>query len=363
VTPRIAAVAALVVIGAAFAGGGGSSVGREASCRGELVSPSFGWTLCDRGLFRGLFATSNGRDWKPITPPGLTGQAIDVVFLDRAHGWVVANECVGGDAFVYRTSDGGETWRHVRFSSVNCAAGSGLTLSFVDARHGWLTSTIGNSPDDPFLARSNDGGATWRGVTALPVKGRVVFRTPREGWLGRSDFRQIQRLYTSRDGGRSWERRVLNPPSGWEGARLFPDVPVFFGAHGVLPVTVTRGGSSAVAFYASNDGGRRWGLEAVRRVRLRVLRPGNPFVWYMPVSVAGPSVWWIADGGGIPSISVTANAGRSWRGSTDTKLRGRWWSISGADRRRAWFTTYAGDVERLYATKDGGRTWQRLSPR
>lgn len=340
---------------------GGSNAAREPSCRGELVSPGFGWAVCDRQLL----VTQDGRAWVNVTPPRLLFQVEDVLFLDRSRGWVVANDCVSVKAYVYRTSDGGQTWRAAAAPPVNCAAGSRLQLSFVDETHGWLNQVIENAPSAR-LSRTDDGGKRWKPVSELPALGVIVFRTREDGWLGRADFAQPQQLSVTRNGGRTWRRRLLAPPRGWSGARAFPDVPTFFGERGVLPVMLSRSGRSAVAFYATGDGGRTWRLRAVRSVDFRVLRPRSPFVWYVPTSIADPDVWWLAGGRATPSVSITSDGGRTWRTFHPARLsRARGWAISAANASSGWLTTHAPSTLRgtLYATGDGGRTWRRLRPR
>jgi photosystem II stability/assembly factor-like uncharacterized protein len=274
---------------------------------------------------------------------------------------VLTNDCAGGRAAVHRTHDGGRTWRSTPVQSVGCSTLSGIRLGFIDPVHGWLNYRSGQ--DAFFLLVTADGGATWRSAGLLPFWGGVTFRTHREGWLARVDWRRTQQLHVSRDGGRTWRRRVVAPPRAWVGARLFPDVPTFFGSRGVLPVTMTRGAASAVAFYASADGGRTWRLRKVRSVEFEPERPHNPFVFYVPVSVVSPDIWWFADGRSRPSVSVTADAGRTWRRFASSGLpRSRWWTINATSVSQAWVSAYTTTRSVLFATSTGGRSWRRLSP-
>jgi hypothetical protein len=163
---------------------------------------------------------------------------------------------------------------------------------------------------------------------------------------------------------RTWRRRVLTPPSGWSGARIFPDIPVFFGSRGVLPAMLARGGSSAVAFYGTSDGGRTWRAQAVRRVAFRIV-VGHPWdVRYVPVSVASPDIWWVVAGRTKPLVSITVDGGRAWRTYPPSSLpRSRWWTISAASPTRAWLSVYSSARSELLETRDSGRSWRQLSPR
>jgi len=298
--------------------------------------------------------------WREITPPGMVGTLMDVVFLDRAHGWVVGNDCARAKAAVYRTADGGRRWRASPVGSAGCHVGSRLELVVSDERRGWILNAdeVGNPPFS--FSRSVDGGAAWTERRTAPIAGSVSASASGVVWLGRSDFALPQRLYATRDDGRTWRRRVLPPPAGWGGATVFPDTPAFFGRRGVLPVTVTRKGRAGVAFYVTSDGGETWRFRSVRAVDFAPRRPGLPFVSYVPTSIASPKTWWIAPGRARPEVAVTRDQGRSWEVSTRALPRARWWKISAADAEHAWLTAYTPGRAASFTSTDGGHTWERL---
>jgi len=308
-----------------------------------------------------IFITNDGRSWREVTPQHMLSELEDALFSTRLVGWVAANDCAAGKAFVYRTTNGGRTWRSAAVRATNCSAGSRLDLSFSDNKHGWLLNVFENG-NRASLERTRDGGKTWNEVNAsAPLKGRIVFVTPRDGWLARSDFAGPQQLYATRNGGRSWQRRPVAVPPGWRGAQLFPDAPTFFGNRGILPVSLVRGKRTAVAFYVTSNGGRTWQQRALRPVEFSILASPNPFARYVPTGIATPSVWWIASGRTQSFIGITADAGHSWHVSTPSSLPSAASSeISAGDARRAWLTT-SQQKSALYSTSDGGRTWRRLN--
>jgi len=326
----------------------------------RLVSPTFGVvaTSSDRGTR--LLVRIDGRGWRDVTPPRAPFQTEDIVFLDRKRGWFVANDCVAARARVYRTRDGGRSWSFARVDPTNCAAGSALALSFIDGEHGWLVRTFENAPSAG-LERTNDGGVTWTRVSDLPLLGRVAFRTPREGWLARSDFVDGPNLFTTRDGGRSWTRRTLVLPPAWRSARAFPDVPRFFGTRGVLPVTLSTPRRSAIAFYVTRDSGRTWAVRAVQPVGYRTLLLHNPLPRYVPTGIATVDVWWAVAGVTRPRVLVTSDAGRHWSASRPAApIRATFAAITAAGRASAWLTLRSTRETRLLASSNGGRSWRRL---
>jgi len=319
----------------------------------RLVSPSLGFVATSTGSRTRLFAV-NGRSWRDVTPPHVRFQPEDLVFVDRKHGWLVTNDCAAGRALVDRTNDGGRTWRSAHVRSTNCAAGSALALSFVDRLHGWLVRTFENAPGAD-LSRTVDGGRTWSRARELPLLGRVVFRTTRDGWLARSDSLAVRNLFVTTDGGLTWRPRTLPLPAGWRDARALPDVPTFFGARGVLPVTLFTPRRSGVAFYVTSDIGRSWRVQSVRPVGFRTLLRSNPFPRYVPTAVSSPNDWWLVPRIAAPRVLVTSDAGRHWRGSRPS-LAGASFARIDAFGPSAWLTL----GPQLLATGDGGRSWRRL---
>jgi photosystem II stability/assembly factor-like uncharacterized protein len=305
-----------------------------------------------------IFVTGDGRSWREVTPPHLLLE-VEAVAFSTPRGWVVANDCAAARAFFYRTRNGGRAWRRTPVPVTNCAAGSRLDVSFADTRHGWILLVAGNSSRGPVLYRTQNGGKTWRPVgEEAPIAGAIAFATPRIGWLARSDFALPGELYWTRDAGRSWHRRRLHLPHGWRGARGFPDRATFFGARGVLPVDLVRGRQSAVAFYTTANDGGTWRLRAVRRVEFSILARSSEgdSIRYVPTSIATPASWWIVGGRNHGHVSVTRDAGASWQVAAAPVVGSQ---ISAVDARRAWLST-TGRQGTLYATNNGGGTWRQL---
>jgi photosystem II stability/assembly factor-like uncharacterized protein len=349
----------LAAAAAAFALAPAAAAPSRAVVLARLVSPSFGLVVTSTGSRTRLLA-GDGRSWRDVTPPHVRFQLEDLVFLDRRHGWLVTNDCAAGRALVDRTSDGGRTWAAAHVRPTNCAAGSALALSFVDQLHGWLVRTFENGPGAE-LARTVDGGRTWSRARELPLLGRVAFRTAREGWLARSDFLAVPNLFVTTNGGLTWRPRKLLLPGGWGDARSFPDVPTFFGASGVLPVSLFTPRRSGVAFYVTSDGGQSWRVQSVRRVGFRTLLRSSPFPRYVPNAVASPSTWWVVPRIAVLRVLVTRDAGRHWRRSSPAAVSGLASARIAAAGGTAWLTLrMRSGRTQLLATRDAGRTWRPL---
>ena len=219
-----------------------------------------------------------------------------VYFLDENKGWAV-----GGRGVVLTTEDGGNLWR-VRPRPVEDAL---RDVYFSDEQNGWLVCERSiydlKTKEEPrtYLLRTTDGGETWQKVNVIgkDVDARLVralFTENGRGWA----FGEEGVLYTTRDGGMSWERQrvptqnlllggwFLNSEQGW-----------LVGAGATLLQTA--------------DGGETW-------------RAGQ-LLGLMPAS-----------------------------GGSASALRVRFTAANFIDHRRGWAVGAEGQV---FATRDGGRTW------
>jgi photosystem II stability/assembly factor-like uncharacterized protein len=124
-----------------------------------FLDPEHGWVTasdCVGGnavLFR---TTSGGRRWgrTPILASTCNaGAGTTPTFVDARHGWLVRQEPTGESASIQRTTDGGKRWSQERdFPWIT-------RLRFVDPLHGWLGGI--DRPGTVGLFRTSDGGRTW----------------------------------------------------------------------------------------------------------------------------------------------------------------------------------------------------------
>ncbi|HKR02906.1 MAG TPA: YCF48-related protein [Pyrinomonadaceae bacterium] len=222
-----------------------------------------------------------------------------VYFLDEQRGWAV-----GGNGVLLTTEDGGKTWR----VSPRPAEDTLRDVYFSDEQNGWLVCERSiydlKTVDEPrtYLLHTTDGGATWKQVNVIGKDAdarlvRALFTDEGRGWA----FGEAGALYTTRDGGASWERQrvptrhlllggwFLNSEQGW-----------LVGAGATLLQTV--------------DGGQTW-------------RAGT-----------------------LLGQATATNAGADAASSQ----RVRFTAASFVDNRRGWAVGAAG---RVFNTRDGGRTW------
>ena len=309
---------------------------------------------------RVLVSRDNGGSFTDITPAGMgTTPALrvdDMVAEGSAHLWLAVWDIDTTKETVYRTDDGGSSWRAAPAPGHDMAAGARDSISFVDAEDGWLVQQMPTAPIGT-LYRTGDAGAHWQRVNRrLPQVAPVVADPPTGLWQGGGSFGD--RLTHSTDGGHTWTRADLGEQPGR--ATLFGLPGVFPGQ--VLETTSSLTGTGEVLrFYRTGDAGATW-AQAARLGPLRhEPKAGGGYVRRAQLALVTPSVWWVVADVPRPTVYRTTDAGRHWTthrlpgGAQDGS--GPFVQITASDRRHAWATITGPDTTRVLATTDGGSTW------
>jgi len=149
--------------------------------RGPTIPPSLSapsgnliWALVAHAvLYR---STDRGDTWEqralPVTME--RGSLLEVSFVDDRQGWIFhpgvpVTACASAPAEIWHTIDGGTTWERVaQVDQQNHGSGLGFNqckegLSFVDAKHGFLTA--GDENHSPTIYGTADGGKNWAAST------------------------------------------------------------------------------------------------------------------------------------------------------------------------------------------------------
>ena len=337
------------------------------------VYPSFAIAAVGPGPFGNhpphlLLSTDFGRTFSDFGPSVPSGWIPDsAFFLDRQHGWFAVWSLGVPAERIYRTDDGGRTWRWSTAPGHNMSSCSSDTAQFVNDGEGWLADDEPVGPVET-LYRSLDAGQTWTAVAnlragTLPNRGDVEFNPAGTlGWLA-DGYGQI--LYETRDGGLTWRPSTLpHVPEGVVG------LPFIGGSTLVEPVTVTSADSmndpiGSLILYRSDDNGLHWRQVSQLPVGLSDGCVGEA----ASVSILSPNVIWVAviDKGHV-TVDITADGGKHWAVRTvpATASLDDPPQIQAADGIHAWLFSPAGVSQNGYAvwsTVDGGARWQRIDQR
>jgi len=274
---------------------------------------------------------------------------------------------------LYRTADGGSSWTAVPAPTFPVD-----DAFFLDASHGWVMSGspqtgLGSEP----LYETSDSGATWTRAGTLPQQApmsrvygvgtyRVTFSRQVDGSLRGWDIGTAQ-LYTTTDGGGSWQPAAISAPDAVAGWTVTPTQPAFSGQEGVLPIAYRdpTGPDNATAnriyLYVSHDGGSSWGdpqpapagfAPVGDDIAASIL--DSKHIWLTSLSLSG--------GDNVqakPAVARTSDGGLSW---TVVRNTPRILVMTFADPTHGYALDVSGpnNTNGIVRTSDGGATWQRV---
>jgi photosystem II stability/assembly factor-like uncharacterized protein len=175
----------------------------------DAVSPDVAWIGSVLGLV--LRTVDGGATFTDVTPPDSAEVAfVDVEASSAEDALLVAFDPTVGQSRIYRTGNGGETWR-VAFSSdtsfLDC-------MAMFDRRHGFA---FGDPRDGKFeVVVTADAGRSWEYIdpagmpdalvdeAGLANSGNCAAATGRNAWFG-TGFAAETRVFRSADFGHTWQ--------------------------------------------------------------------------------------------------------------------------------------------------------------
>src|SRR5213594_4094322 len=198
------------------------------------------------------------------------------VWVGTGESWT-RNRVSIGDG-IYKSTDGGETWNHVGLEKSERIARIAITPGKSDTVFAAVPGALWSDSSDRGLYKTSDGGKTWKqvlkggnlstGCTDVaidPTNPNTMFACMwdfrRKGWEYRSggdgpDKPSASGLFHSNDGGETWTEVTLETNKG------FPKKP-----YGRLAVAIAPSNSKRVycfvespasALFVSDDGGATW---------------------------------------------------------------------------------------------------------
>ena len=306
-----------------------------------------------------------------------------------------------GSAGLWRSVDGGATWRLV-FPNPSSVAEiempddhAGSVIVTADGTSPRLTALAVDPADSKVLfgviseagksrfASSSDWGKSWKKGFELPGRGTRILIDPRSPALDRTIYVACTNEIMIRTGG-IWQK--ASEPSS---AGTFRDVSGGFPPEGgkpVLYVLTTFGPKGADLLYISHDGGKTWRLTSLLQ---EVQAYPAPLITAVAACTSRPDVAYAS----FASLRSSPSAPESYRGVAKTTDGGMTWTLvwketrePAANIRDVWVTERFGpgwggnplalgvapkdpnicfgtDYGRTMRTRDGGETWQGVYSR
>lgn len=266
-----------------------------------------------------VVTTDGGQTWKGYAdlPSSIMVTAISCVSTTVC--WV-SGPGAQDQPDVAETTDGGQTWTDMTPSDWRTASYSWWpnSIDCVTATTCWLAGETANSLQNPEVAETTDGGATWTTFTNLPT---FASPDPNGTYLlngiscvsalecvavgGLNEADGTATVISTVDGGATWSRSSDPTLSGVE--QLF-SVSCLPGSDG-LPVCTTAADALEAAgpvVLRSTDGGATWsGTEAL-----------DSTGWMNSVSCADTQHCWATGAGTELALVGTADSGSSWSAAT-----------------------------------------------
>lgn len=323
----------------------------------HMIDAQAGWAVTYGYDVNALLRTTDGgTHWKDVTPS--SGQRIFGLYAATALvAWLGP----------FRTVDGGGTWTQGAIP----ANGSIRAIHFINSLDGSLLA-LGEAlmgSVEAFVYRSTDGGENWievaredfhGGDSGLPLSGSksgITFLNATTGWItgGHGIVPNWLYLYVTRDAGRTWRQQKL-PPLPLMTARWYSWTysPKFFTSrNGILPVFLSpeESGEPVIVFYVTHDGGATWTpTEPVSVAKW------SSAGWLVPYSFADMDHGWVSDG---DTLFATRDGGRRWTAIQPSQPFADVKQIEFVSPQVGFAVSRISPY--LQKTLDGGRTWKAVS--
>jgi photosystem II stability/assembly factor-like uncharacterized protein len=295
----------------------------------------------------------------------LGSQVLDLSFVDARHGWTLVWGCDPAcTAAVDSTNDGGASWtRLASIGPFHAGEGRSAQVAFSDELNGYVvlgpptppsTSTSGQQNLET-LFLTHDGGRTWR-ASRPPGPVLRVAAGSGEDWAltGTCDAnaRCQDALTVSVDRGRTWTQRSVLPP--------MPPSPLFVRDRQSGWIYASDLEATTTLLY-TGDGGRHWSPQrspcpSTANAALAVTEGGH--LWLVCGGEPGAgqqqkSVFRSTDGG--EHWQLTASSGLGSSPPTGTIGGSGYVGVLAASSdQKAWLGLNRGT---LGSTDDGGTTW------
>ena len=307
----------------------------ELGLTAEFKGTNFAWIVPASGDL--LYTRNGGGNWSEIGTD-MIGGFLMLSFADENNGWAI-----NWSGELWKTENGGQNWNKFESDSNSDTPpfAAAVDLKLVDKLNGWMLG--------PFrIWRTGDGGNTWREYTP-PIQGyyhfySLFFLDPYEGWIGGHGT-----AYKTEDGGETWEEIEI-------GSEETYITTIFFSSKGVGWIKVGWINGGREELYRTLNGGRNWRHQSfsipgedwhISSIHFLNRNEG----WAVGF---GPDNNVYENKGGI--VLQTADGGVSWK-EVDIKHNESFYElVHFSDSQNGWVLSR----RNVYRTVDSGKTWSNV---
>jgi photosystem II stability/assembly factor-like uncharacterized protein len=308
-----------------------------------------------------LSATAqNASHWQKLNTVPYKGKQDDITFINRNTGWYV-----NGYGHIYHTTDGGNTW----VQQVEQKGTFFRCIAFIDSLHGFA-GTVGTDyfpgvTDSIPLYKTDDGGNTWKPVSysGPAVKGLCALDIVKEQYINHGEIGYKYHIFgvgrvgspaflmVSHDGGNSFTSMDMSPYCS-----MLLDIKMFDKNEGFAcagsDTDVVK--SHAVVLHTA-DGGKTWE---------RVYESQRPYEITWKMSFPTRKVGYVTVQSYNPDSTIdqqrvakTTNGGRKWKEvNLVNDYRSREFGVGFIDEKHG----FVGAGNSGYETADGGKHWDKV---
>jgi photosystem II stability/assembly factor-like uncharacterized protein len=199
--------------------------------------------------------TDGGKTWKRVEIPDGSAALGETIVIDEATALIPAGDIMSNKWLI--TLDGGASWQHFDFPGATAGP-----LSFLDHSHIWVTK-------GKELFQSVNVGKSWQKVATLPANadfGNLVFSDAQTGWFTTGPTWELAgggtQLFVTHDGGKTWKPQALPaPPSGSQKPRSLTGLTFSSERDGSVLFVAGQDAGTNVYLYTTKDGGRSWQIQ------------------------------------------------------------------------------------------------------
>ncbi len=345
----------------------------------HMIDANNGWAWTNSN--RLLRTTDGGQTWMDRTPEGQVWSE-GVFYVDAQTAWLPIFLQDSNRFGLLHTIDGGQTWAQYPYGPAD-------GLHFMDSMNGWAAEETAGAGSVLFtLFETQDGGATWTPIPVIPPQpdsslppGAVhlcdmcndsFYYDPIRMVIVHGDITEpgsqangsdgFVRMQVSFDLGRTWQSQNLPLPKDDTDAVVAPGRLVFLdGKNGFLAVHLARLNSDGtyayqrLAFYHTQDGGVSWSLLPGVLDQVAADQPSQ-IISLADIFVLCANTLCATHDGAQTWQPVPSNLDFSQTDKRSVSM------LDFLDARNGWALIMENDINALYKTVDGGRTWAQITP-